>query len=174
MKKKWIALLIGLIGIGGGFVYLWLSHQSEPVVVLEKNIDRMVEKYQNTYVGDNSSVGGIIDCLPLQRDTFSLQTSETPYEITINYNDKLPLSLTTPEQLKKVIQYNATAMFALIQNVDCIVFDLKTNGTFVTTREEIQSLYEETLSEYMVNRDKWINRILKADKELMALIQTLY
>ncbi len=44
-------------------------------------------KYKGTYVGNNSSVGNIIENLPANEYSagFSLQTSKEPYEITVNY-----------------------------------------------------------------------------------------
>lgn len=77
------------------------------------------------YVGDNSKVVGLIDAMPLPkgivRDTVALQTSQVPYEITINYLMKDATDALVNGNLRgDAFQRNAAMLFALIDNVDVI------------------------------------------------------
>lgn len=98
--------------------------------------------YQNSYIGDNSAISHILSLLPinLKVDTFSLQTTTEPYELTVNYTN----DLLTEEDLS----YSANILFALIQNVEIIHFKLKdTEFTFNRPSDDIlKTIIEKELA----------------------------
>lgn len=114
------------------------------------HVDTLI-KYKNPYVGDASNVGNLISQLPYAefRQGMSLQTENTPYGITAKYDftaSDINLSL-----VESNLNNNALVMFALIDNVDLIDFDLTTdNGEqkLQFTREKIQQNYDKDLREY--------------------------
>ena len=69
-----------------------LAERKNISLIDEINIDKLLE-FKDSYVGDNSAVGNIIYNLPgnVYFGGMTLQTNETPYEISMDYgvNDKL-------------------------------------------------------------------------------------
>ncbi|UPM52883.1 DUF4825 domain-containing protein [Gottfriedia acidiceleris] len=98
--------------------------------------------YKNSYVGNNSAVGSIIKRLPNHNEftKMSLQTKKKPYSITIEYKN-------LPANTKNIIINNATYLFALIQNVESIVFDFA-DQKYTVTRQQLDEWYGKDLSSY--------------------------
>lgn len=72
-------------------------------------------QYKNTYIGDNSAVINIVN-QSLESERFrglELKTKEMPYGIILNYD-----WLDSEQNYKKTVIYNATYLFALIQNTE--------------------------------------------------------
>lgn len=95
-----------------------------PEVYSGYSIDALLAN-KTPYVGDNSKVVGLIDAMPLPkgivRDTVALQTSQEPYEITINYLMKDASDAMVNGNLRgNDFERNAAMLFALIDNVDVI------------------------------------------------------
>ena len=77
-------------------------------------------QYKNAYVGDNSAVINIVNH-SMQSDNFKrleLKTKEKPYGVIINYDGS-----DAEQNYKKTVIYNATYLFALIQNAEWITFN---------------------------------------------------
>ncbi|HDK7156568.1 TPA: DUF4825 domain-containing protein [Clostridium botulinum] len=93
-------------------------------------------KYKGTYVGDNSSVGGIIKNLPANEYSarFSLQTTKEPYEITVNYkaNENLGKEnynkFWSDKKANKLLEKNAVVLLSLIPNAEVIKFNVDNIG----------------------------------------------
>ena len=112
-------------------------------------------QYKNAYVCDNSAVINIVNN-SMQSDNFrglELKTKETPYGIILNYDGS-----ESEKNDKKTVIYNATYLFALIQNAEWITFNFD-NQEYKITREALIKWYGEDFS------------TLQSEKELKTLIQ---
>ncbi|RCX07346.1 beta-lactamase regulating signal transducer with metallopeptidase domain [Anaerobacterium chartisolvens] len=118
------------------------------------------------YVGNNSKVVALIDAMPLPegivRDTIELQTTVSPYEITINYIMKDSSGVVVNEAVCGDTFYqNSIILFSLIDNVDvinCKIIDKtgKYNGAsyaFPYTREAATQLLGEDAHSYARSAD---------------------
>lgn len=113
-------------------------------------------EWQDSYVGDNSAVGNIVSQLPAAEHfkDFELQTTDKPYGMKLNYEPSM-----TEENVHDTVLYNATYLFALVQNADWIIFDME-DQTYELTREALQDWYGENLTE------------LESEAEIEKLIQS--
>lgn len=109
-------------------------------------------RFKNKYVGDHVNVVNLIDNLPyadLRREV-SLKTENTPYGITVKY-DFSAAGTDVVGQAENTLRNNAVIMFALIDNVDIINFNLKTNKeekNYQYTRAQIQQSFDKDPREY--------------------------
>lgn len=128
----------------------------------EVKIKHLVYTYQDTYVGDNSSVGGILNDIFLSEniESFKLGTSDAPYSITVNYALEEGIK---NDKLTQYIEYNATTLFALVKNVELITFNVKDTiqKTYAFKRETIQMNYDEKLSSYITDEETWMNEVYR-------------
>lgn len=103
-------------------------------------------QHKGALVGDNSSVGAILDSLPtpgLVRTQFALQTDHEPYSIRVSYEvtdaDKAyPNGALNRQQLEK----NAAVVFSLVENADKISMEIK-NGEKTETLDFSRKNAEE-------------------------------
>ena len=120
-----------------------------------KTIEEDVFQYKNAYVGDNSAVINIVNH-SMQSDKFrglELKTKEAPYGIILNYDGS-----ESEKNDKKTVIYNATYLFALIQNAEWITFNFD-HQEYKITRKALIEWYGEDFSK------------LQSEKELKTLIQ---
>jgi hypothetical protein len=126
----------------------------------ENKIENLVYHYQDTYVGDNSSVGGILNNIFLSENIkyFRLGTSDAPYSITVNYELEEGIK---SKKLSQYMEYNATALFALVKNVDIITFNIEdiVQKTYAFKRETIEVKYDEELSSYITDEKTWMKEV---------------
>lgn len=113
------------------------------------NVDtQKLKKYENTYIGDNSGVCNILGLLPYSKHMsgIELQTKNEPYELTVNYN---------MNGNKQKLEYNSLKLFALIQNLGVINYNLLDN-TFTVTREECIKIADLSLDgiDSYINKEK--------------------
>ena len=91
------------------------------------------------------------------RQGMSLQTEKAPYGITIKYD--LTESDNNISEIELALYKNATLMFALINNLELIDFNLITNKgehKFHFSREMIQSNYVQDLRDYTENNTDFL------------------
>lgn len=126
----------------------------------ESKIAHLVYTYQDTYVGDNSSVGGILNGIFLSNhiSSFKLGTTKEPYSITVNYTLDQKIS---EDKLCQYMEYNATTLFALVKNVGVITFNVEDTiqKTYAFKRETIQIKYDEELSNYITEEKIWMEQV---------------
>lgn len=84
---------------------------------------------RTAYVGDAPSVGKLIGLLPipqgLRYDHFELGTTERPYSLTVYFQtDKANRDFYALANRNAPLQRNALTLFALIENVDTVIFTL--------------------------------------------------
>lgn len=108
-------------------------------------------KYKTPYLGDNSKVIHLIDNLPYAnlREKVFLQTEAVPYGVTLEYD--FSNAPDGPIQIEANFQNNAVILFALIENVDEIIFITKETGQFRKyhyQRSKLQKNFAQTLWNY--------------------------
>ena len=112
-------------------------------------------QYKNAYVGDNSAVINIVN-RSMQSDNFrglELKTKETPYGIILNYDGS-----ESEKNDKRTMIYNATYLFALIQNAEWITFNFD-HQEYKITKDALIEWYGEDFSTF------------QSKEELKTLIQ---
>ena len=112
-------------------------------------------QYKNAYVGDNSAVINIVN-RSMQSDNFrglELKTKETPYGIILNYDGS-----ESENNDKRTMIYNATYLFALIQNAEWITFNFD-HQQYKITKDALIEWYGEDFSTF------------QSEEELKTLIQ---
>ena len=138
-------------------------------------------KYKGSYIGDNSSVDAILTGLPgaAYKKTIELQTKIQPYGLAVNYGLIEEENLNTKEydeywtDRRRILLYNATVLFMVIDNVDSIDFHLgfedeKVNQ-FQFTRAEIEELYGREMANYTNDPDAWKQEVLSVIKNDSAI-----
>ncbi|SMB85808.1 Signal transducer regulating beta-lactamase production, contains metallopeptidase domain [Desulfonispora thiosulfatigenes DSM 11270] len=127
-------------------------------------------KYKTKYVGNNSKVGNIISLLEfpddIKYDSFKLQTTKPPYGVTINFNT----DANTCEDYAKgknhyLIQKNALIMFSLIENVDIVGFELRSEEH--THKHTIH--YDRIIAEKIMGRD--LRHFAQSEKEFADFLK---
>lgn len=112
-------------------------------------------KYKNAYIGDNSAVLHIVD-QTMDSEKFKgleLKTKEKPYGIILNYE-----GVGSERTYKRTVIYNATYLFALVQNVEWITFNFN-DQEYKIEKQELMDWYGEDFSK------------LQSEKEIETLIQ---
>ncbi|MFZ5643689.1 MAG: DUF4825 domain-containing protein [Bacillota bacterium] len=138
-----VVLLVGVRLISG-------SRNSLPVSASTYDAQTLL-KYKTAYVGDNSKVVNLINDLPyanLRREV-SLQTDNTPYGITVNYD--FSAANLGKQQIEWTFRDNAVVMFALIDNVDVINFNVSVTNDqlkYRYSRADVQKSFHRDLREY--------------------------
>ncbi|MEK0285359.1 DUF4825 domain-containing protein [Caldifermentibacillus hisashii] len=122
-------------------------------------------QYKNSYVGDNSAVGNIVNELPYNNELkqISLETKKEPYGITLEYKDIDANS--GDKEMKETVITNSTFLFALIKNVDWIAFKFP-DKEFSVTREKLQDWYNNKLDGFENEQDlkKLIQEHLRSEE----------
>ena len=159
-RKRLIFLFTGVVCV----VLLSLALLTNPLTsdgrsqtgeTIENQAETMLG-YKNPYIGDASNVGNLLSQLSYAeyRQGMSLQTEKTPYGITVKY--ELTESDNNISEIELALYKNATLMFALINNLELIDFNLITNKgehKFHFSREMIQSNYVQDLRDYTENNN---------------------
>ncbi|WP_306822067.1 DUF4825 domain-containing protein [Mesobacillus foraminis] len=106
-------------------------------------------QFKDSFVGDNSAVVNITNQLHSGEhlDGVELKTKEKPYGIILNYDMEKP-----EQEYKETAIYNATYLFALVQNADLITFHFE-NQEYKVTKEKLQSWYGTDLSEFTTEEE---------------------
>lgn len=119
--------------------------------------------YKNKYMGNASNLSNLNRHLPLAdlRSTFQLYPDRLTAEI---HFDKAAAHV-NETLLRRTLIYNATANFALIDNLQGLVFRF-TDLSYTFTREEVQSWYGERF-EHLLDREVW-NREVKGRLDQLA------
>lgn len=136
---------------------------TDPVTVRTDG-DRLASrllKYKTPYVGDNAKVGNIIYLLPLPEnavyDSFELFTDNEPYGIAVNVKtDSKTRNYYIHGSDQQPFSDNAVIMFALIGNVENIIFRLDDGkGPYAMqfTREWANTRYGKDVRDFADSRE---------------------
>lgn len=103
------------------------SRVQENMPVQPDSYADLLYSHKDTYTGDNSAVGAIIQALQhndLSVKSFELQTENQPYKITVNYEVENRARQPFNGDIVLVLYKNAAIMFSLIPNADELNFRL--------------------------------------------------
>ena len=140
--------------------------------VTSDELDNLVGNFQNSFVGDNSAVSGILSNMPLAENVeeISLQTDHEPYEIKVKYSGTW-----SGDQgvLDKDLEYVATTLFAFVQNVDKVTFEVDLGEAQMVSydRDTVEMAYEKPLSYYAESRVRWANDIIRGPLDMSAILE---
>ncbi|WP_163100706.1 DUF4825 domain-containing protein [Peribacillus alkalitolerans] len=114
---------------------------------IDKDSSKDIFQYKESYIGNNSAVGGIIDQLPHSKEfkQMTLQTKKKPYGMVIEYNN-------SAGDTKSIAINNATFLFALVKNLDWITFGFP-DEKYTLERDQLQQWYGKDLSDYTNEKD---------------------
>jgi hypothetical protein len=128
-----------------------------------------VFQYKDSFVGDNSAVGNIVNKLPGAENLndFELRTKEEPYGIILNYNE-----MESEKEFQETVVYNATFLFVLIQNVDLITFH-SDDREYTVTKDDLQEWYSIDLNEIQKENElrKLINDFLEDESKVNQFLK---
>lgn len=104
-------------------------------------------EFKGTFIGDNSAIGSIVNQLPSSEylNAFELKTKEEPYGVILNYKGKEADEIEIKD--KETAIYNATFIFALVQNAEWVIFHFD-NREYKVTKEKLQDWYGKKWSDF--------------------------
>lgn len=108
-------------------------------------VEKDIFQYKTPYIGEAGTIGNIVYNLPGSENYqgMELETGAEPYGMILNYQDED----VTFENFKETMIYNATFIFALVENASWVTFDLADKDQQIS-REDIEELYGEDVSSY--------------------------
>lgn len=166
-KKIWI--WIGIIFFA--IVWFFILSLSRNKVLAPGDVSPVskLASYEGTFLGDNSKVSQILHVLG-GYDTFSLQTTQKPYVLIVEFfnSEKVEnqgLIYTTDKERDCIFSERANTLFFLIPNLDKVVFKHSGNSVFSISRATMESLLGKRFSEYEGNYkgfhsfldEKWVD-----------------
>ncbi|MFZ2538959.1 MAG: M56 family metallopeptidase [Oscillospiraceae bacterium] len=132
----------------------------------QKTLAQQYLQYKTEYVGDNSKVSGIVNLLEfingVNYDHFELDTKAKPSGITVYLKTKMKQS-DYDYMLPQFYERNALIMFALIENVDVVKFN-------ISDKETDNNLTQYTRDWANEQRDKNISKFAKSEDEFGKLV----
>jgi len=128
-NKKMISIILALITAP----YLFFL----PTSYFYTNTTNSLEQYQNSYIGDNSAIGGIISNIYSGKYYigFSLETNKEPYGIKINYKDDFYVNI------YKHLEKDASILFKLVENISYVEFSVN-EDVYLFDYEYINNIYD--------------------------------
>ncbi|EQB36299.1 MULTISPECIES: DUF4825 domain-containing protein [Virgibacillus] len=111
------------------------------------NTSEDIFQYKGSVIGDNSAVTNIIGQLQHNEEfqEVSLETKAKPYGMTLKYEN---IEATMIEkEYKETTIYNATFLFALIDNAEWTIFNFG-DHTYKITKSKLQDWYGKELNEF--------------------------
>lgn len=170
--KRKVAVIIGLLCIAilsGILLTNGLTKDAKnEIQQSDSSLYNIEELYNNKtkYVGAHNKVGMIAHNLPYGSimKSLALQTKSEPYGATVIY-DTTKVNLDRAAMIQRLPD-NAAVMFALIDNVSYLTFQIDDAGRseeYKFSREEIQKGYDRDLREFAKSKD-----------ELMQLVESIY
>ena len=112
-----------------------------------KDANEDLFEFKGSFVGDNNAIGSIVNQLPSGEylNGFELKTKEEPYGMILNYEDIEAEEIEKKD--KETALYNATFIFALVQNAEWVTFNFD-NREYKVTKEELQDWYGKEWSDF--------------------------
>ncbi len=104
-----------------------------------------VLKYESPYMGNASNNMNLVDHLPMSDMPRMFQQDPSEYKFTVNY--EISVEEIGKGQVEKSVLYNATAIFALIENMETVEFSF-VDQTYTVTRERANNWFEEDVKSF--------------------------
>lgn len=146
MKNK--KLLFSVIGIALMVILSSVLLTSAKVDKKDDSMDYVKSLYEHKtpYIGNASNVVNLLSKLPFKEnyESMELQTQKSPYGLKAYYK----FENENQEEIKNQMYSNAVIIFALIENVDKIEFEIKENGEnykLEYNREDIDRLFNQLI-----------------------------
>ena len=105
--------------------------------------------YTNPYMGSAMNNINLINNLPMSDIPRMFQQDPDEFRFTVNY-DKSVYEIGA-KRVEKAILYNATAVFALIENMEIVNFNF-TDQLYTVTRERVNDWFQEDVSTFKDER----------------------
>lgn len=161
MKKRttviWVLLIIGILVFSvTEFILIPNKERKEAKYKLEQQDSlthdfKNVIKYKSKYLGDNSNIINLNYVLPLNNVPRTYEIDSKNLEYIINYKEAFENM--DEDKVKADLIYNATANFAVIDNLQAITFNF-TDKSFKLTRNYMNDWYNDSLSS-LLQESKW-------------------
>lgn len=162
--RNTIIMVLLVLGIGlFAAVQGWIipqKEQNEQKYIAEQQDPRShdisnVIKFKSKYMGDFSNFDHLISSLPLNHIERTYQLY--PDQLTAQINYKNTVSSIGRAEVERGLVYNATAAFALIDNLKTINFHFM-DIDYQVTRQDVESWYGVTLST-LLDEDTWRTKV---------------
>ena len=114
-----------------------------------------IYKFKNKYMGDFSNFSNLIDSLPLNNIERTYQLY--PDELTAQINYQNTFTSIIEKQAQQALIYNATAAFALIDNLEGINFNFM-DVDYQVKRQDVENWYGTTWSTLLVE-ETWRTKV---------------
>ena len=133
---------------------------------------KAIFKYDNSVIGDNNAVTNIVGQLQHSKEfsEVSLQTKTEPYGMTLTYNEIEARRI--EKEYKETAVYNATFLFALVDNAEWITFDFE-DREYKITKRDLQNWYGKKLSEFTYEEElkSFVQEQLKDETKVNQLLK---
>lgn len=162
-------LSLGMVGCG--------KFTEQKVTSTESKVDlTTVLKYKDSYVGDNSAIVNIVNNLPanIYNEGIELQTTSTPYEITIRYKEFDEIDIRFEDEslisssFPHVMKNNALIILSLVNNADIVNFVVDDGIVITYNRNELVDAYKEDFGNNLeeITKDKSsLENFIKTNKK---------
>lgn len=114
-----------------------------------------ISEYRNKYMGNASNLAGLFYQLPLRDLDMSFKLYPEEYTAEVNY--KAAASEVDAFTLDRALIYNATAAFALIENLEALVLNFE-GTSFKLFRSDVEQWYGVELKE-LAEAASWRDRV---------------
>ena len=131
---------------------VYLNDQKE---VTTCDLDYIME-YKNLYMGNASNLGNLFRKLPLSVSIKDFQLYPDELTAQVNFNDS-ELNAGNQNEVNKSLSYNSIAAFALIDNLEGIIYKF-TDITYTVTRDDIEAIYGNL--DKLLEKDTW-NKVIR-------------
>lgn len=112
-------------------------------------------KYKTKYMGVANNIIYLFSTLPLIDGDTSFELFSDRLTAQMNY--KNTIENINANKLKKILIYNSTAAFALIDNLKIINYNFA-DGEYIVLRSDIEKWYGTELSG-LLNREEWKSKV---------------
>lgn len=167
MKKNKLIIILAALGLAltilvQGYILPEKSRREAKYNIDQKSPEtqdlKSIMQYKNKYMGNFSNISALFGSLPLGDTPKSFRlfserlTAEVDYKETewqINENDR--------NRTAKIIIYNSTAAFALIDNLEEIEYNF-TGSSYKVKRADFEGWYGVKMSA-LLNENVWKNKV---------------
>lgn len=116
---------------------------------------REVLDYRHPYMGNASNLGNLFEALPLNQLHRTLQLYPDALTAELRYTDSA--HAVEPLLLKQALIYNATAAFALIDNLQTVKFHFK-EEIFSISREQTEAWFDVPAAS-LIEPKTWVEQV---------------
>ncbi|WNQ13313.1 DUF4825 domain-containing protein [Paenibacillus aurantius] len=111
------------------------AYQADP---LTHDIESILP-YRSRYMGDASNLINLFQALPLQQASPTFELKPDTFTAEVSY--RVSAGSLVKEQTARALLYNATAAFALIDNLKVLEFQLENSPAYRIERAELEHWY---------------------------------